>query len=147
MNYTDIKDQVVEVTDNLELIPITVLEDIIDRVGLYNATDLLIESPHYEDYRGRGTLRHPSINLVIHAKAGTNSLVATVMVQDVPAFYFIVPSKGFTTHYVLNTSAIKNFVHYLLELRISTQLEGYYESETPWTQDVPELAEFSMRHT
>lgn len=127
MNYTDIKDQVIEVTDNLSNIPgIAIWNMLPNKWGQYlpsNGAPLALLD-----------ITHPRIKCITHTtytyttvyvvdEWTYNYRVCSVLVDGKPAFYFVTVEEldqSSTRTFVLDMHVAKIFLDLIVELALGT---------------------------
>lgn len=139
MNYEQIKDHVVRVDNTLEVVPVKLLDELVSKVDEYLSIDLW--AVHEAEL--------PGIQCIVHAlmdyDMGRYHAVGTVVMNDVPAFYFTAGGREGEDHYnyyVLDAAATKAFIKYLIHVWVGKALDDVELTEVQVIDDVPELSEF-----
>src|SRR4028118_1781738 len=148
MKYVDIKDQVVRTTNNMECVPVDVIQALIDNyLGYWEWMNLW-------EVRNR---EHPSIKCVVHAdmRGRThNCIVCTVVVDTIAAFFFVSSSTSgsdstdweWDTHYyILCAPACRRFSTYIVRMAVQIAFDTIEpeHGETEVAEDIPALSTFS----
>lgn len=148
MRYVDIKDQVVRTTNNLEHIPVDIMQAVLDNYLGYWEWMNLWEVRHRE---------HPSIHCLIHADmhgyGEHNCTVGTIVVDDIPAFFYVWTVTtdgngqlvGDNRLYILSTTACKAFTTYIVNMAVEVALDTIEpeHEEVEVAKYIPALSTFS----
>jgi hypothetical protein len=139
MNYEQIKSHVVRVDRTLEVLPVKLLDELVSKVDEYLSIDLW----------ALHEVELPGIQCIIHALMDYDMrryhAVGTVVMNDVPAFYYTAGGREGEDHYnyyVLDVVATKAFIKCLINVSIGKALDDVELTQVRVVDDVPELSEF-----
>jgi hypothetical protein len=151
MNYERIKHLVVEVTHSLKLVPGDAIKDMLGNDWELPGLGVRLD-PAYT---------HPSITCVVHLLGcvqpnlydgddTTPCSICTVMVDEVPAFFFIrIDEKahyGYDVrydNYILDWDVTREFLHILMGLALKRSPDSSYRLQQALvTEEVPSLTKF-----
>lgn len=145
MRHVDIKDHVVR-TANMELLPVDVIQEVIDNyLGYWEWMNLW-------EVRRRG---HPFIECVVHADMHSyehSCTVGTVVVDDAPAFFYIESYSrpngelvGDDSYHILSADACRRFTSYIVNMAVQVAFDTIEpeHGETEVAEDIPALSTFS----
>jgi hypothetical protein len=146
MRYIDIRDQVVRTTNNMECVPVDVMQGVVDNYLGYWEWMNLWEVRHREHYL---------IKCVVHADMYSyegSCRVGTVVVDDVPAFFYIESYSrpdgelvGHDSYHILCADACRRFTRYIVNMAVQVAFDTIKSEhgETEVAEDIPTLSTFS----
>lgn len=145
MNYAEVKEYVLDASNNLSLLPGQVVSTLLQQLG--GAYDTW-KVPGITDRDNLGHISHPRITCILHTANNdtqytfNNYRVCTITVDDIPAFFYVGVKDDCTKGnvFVLNVDMTEAFLQILLMMQLG-KLTANTKTDITETTQLEQLTE------